>query len=1023
MSLLTGRDAIVSRTALRAARRGLVFFSSAALAATLLSAPSAAAGRDAASRFRSVDGGGVTIAKSAFAPLGARGGVPMTVVVTMASDSVATARARSVNHQISDDEERSIATRTAAEHAAVRPSIEARGGHVLASYHHAINGMKIRIDSREIAGLAAMPGVVSVLKVPVYKLNNAVSVPYLGTPAVWAGVPHLRGEHIKVAIIDTGLDYTHANFGGPGTPAAYTAAHAASTQPADPSLFGPNAPKVKGGIDLVGDDYDANNPNSVPVPDSNPLDCNGHGSHVGGTVAGFGVVKGGTTFTGPYDATTPKQDFAIGPGVAPKADLYAVRVFGCTGSTNVVVDALDWAVKNGMDVVNMSLGSEYGSGDSADSVAADNASKAGVLVIASAGNSGPAPYITGAPAAATRAISVAAMDATETFTGAHLALSPSGALDALDANDAPIAGSFPIYVLRNPDNTVSLGCNEAEYVDALIAGKLVVTKRGVCARVDRATFGQKHGAGAVALINNGSGYGIHEGTIPGVTIPFLAVSIPDGAVLAAATSAILTPATVANPTFGMAASFSSGGPRIGDSFFKPNVSAPGVAIFSTAVGTGNGGEYESGTSMAAPHVAGVAALARQAHPTWSEREVAAALVQTSDPIKLFDYAPRIEGAGVVQPIGVTRTQVVSLDDKGNSALSFGFAEFSRDFHGTREMKLVNHGGTSARFTLTSTPAGGQPHTVHFNRTSISVGAGESEDFSVTLDVPGATVGAAEDGYLEVAGYVTLTPVAGANRGVALTIPYYLVPRVRANVSAELQGDLRPGRTANVRLKNAAPVQTGNADFYAWGLSSPPQGLTVNTRAVGVQSFPISATTNLLVFAINTFERFSTPATGEWDILIDSTGDGVPDYDVFSVDGSVLGLASGTAVVGVQNLTTGKIVIRYFTDAPTDGSTLLLPVRSSDIGLSAANPRLSYQVEAFDILTGAAEIIPGVAKFNAFASSITTGDYVTLPAGASGASAVSIDATEWQKTPALGVMVVVEDNAAGSSEARLLRAGR
>ncbi|MEJ1965404.1 MAG: S8 family serine peptidase [Gammaproteobacteria bacterium] len=80
--------------------------------------------------------------------------------------------------------------------------------------------------------------------------------------------------------------------------------------------------------------------------------------------------------------------------MAPKADLYAVRVFGCEGSTNVVVDAIDWAIAHDMDVINMSLGSDYGSADDADAVEVDNAARAGVVVISSAGNAGPAPYIT-----------------------------------------------------------------------------------------------------------------------------------------------------------------------------------------------------------------------------------------------------------------------------------------------------------------------------------------------------------------------------------------------------------------------------------------------------------------------------------------------------------------------------------------------------------------------------------------------------------------------------------------------------
>src|SRR5437879_1499613 len=82
--------------------------------------------------------------------------------------------------------------------------------------------------------------------------RNGRGVRFIGTPAVWPSLG-LHGEGVKIASIDTGIDYTHANFAGPGTPAAYTVAHAGETMPADPRFFGPSAPRVKGGIDLVGD--------------------------------------------------------------------------------------------------------------------------------------------------------------------------------------------------------------------------------------------------------------------------------------------------------------------------------------------------------------------------------------------------------------------------------------------------------------------------------------------------------------------------------------------------------------------------------------------------------------------------------------------------------------------------------------------------------------------------------------------------------------------------------------------------
>src|SRR5262249_1355940 len=157
-----------------------------------------------------------------------------------------------------------------------------------------------------------------------------------------------------------------------------------------------------------------------------PLDCNGHGSHTAGTPPGFGVLSDGTTYGGPYDGTTYSNSFRIGPGVAPQATPYAYRVFGCEGATSETVrlPALHRAMAAAVAVVNRSLGSPFGRTEEPSSVASDTLAENGVVVVASAGNSGPSAYITGAPAAATRALSVAAVDASSaTFPGADLALS------------------------------------------------------------------------------------------------------------------------------------------------------------------------------------------------------------------------------------------------------------------------------------------------------------------------------------------------------------------------------------------------------------------------------------------------------------------------------------------------------------------------------------------------------------------------------------------------------------------------
>jgi minor extracellular serine protease Vpr len=249
---------------------------------------------------------------------------PMTVVLKMAGDPVAVVRSRMPGKRMAESDKKAIEGSLRAQQQALRSSIEGQGATVLAEFQDAINGIKVRGTPDQIAALALLPGVIAVKPVMIHKLVNVRSVPFIGAPGVWQGPPGLHGEHIKIAILDTGIDYTHANFGGPGTVAAFKAAFAASTAPADPALFGPNAPKVKGGTDFVGDNYDAssNDPaKNTPVPDPNPLDCNGHGSHVAGTAAGFGITASGSTFKGPYDANTPKVAFRVGPGVAPLATL------------------------------------------------------------------------------------------------------------------------------------------------------------------------------------------------------------------------------------------------------------------------------------------------------------------------------------------------------------------------------------------------------------------------------------------------------------------------------------------------------------------------------------------------------------------------------------------------------------------------------------------------------------------------------------------------------------------------------
>src|SRR5207248_7383581 len=401
---------------------------------------------------------------------------------------------------------------------------------------------------------------------------------------------------------------------------------------------------------------------------------------------------------------------------------------------------IDWAVQHGMQVISMSLGSDFGTEDSADAEASENAVNVGIVVVASAGNAGPGAYITGTPATGEKVIAVAAVDSHDQFPGAKLTLAPSGSVTAQESNGVAVVDGAMLDVVVLPDTKgtgvggVSLGCDPAEYTAAGVAGKLVVTVRGTCARVARAVYGQQAGAAAVAMINNAPGYPPYEGPINSnpdtgmaytVTIPFLGVQGPtatntDGATLAASTGATLSTTTVANPTFRHFASFSSGGPRGGDGHLKPDISAPGISIFSTGMGTGNHGVFMSGTSMAAPHVAGSAALAIQAHPGWDAADVAAAVVNTADATQLAGYSARLGGNGLVQPFGATQTSVIAHAVDGTPSVSFGVAELTSDFSANLYIVVENRGSTPANFALSVVQGPGAAHTASVSPTSITL---------------------------------------------------------------------------------------------------------------------------------------------------------------------------------------------------------------------------------------------------------------------------------------------------------------
>lgn len=549
----------------------------------------------------------------------------------------------------------------------------------------------------------------------------------------------LNGTGMRVGIIDTGIDYTHSMMGGPGTVEAYK-----SVNPSEPHPLFPNG-KVVGGIDLVGTDYNAaavQFEKNIPKPDANPMDEGGHGTHVAGTVAGLG--DGVETYS----------------GVAPGADLYAIKVFGAGGATSdsVVIAGLEYAAdpnsdlefNDQLDVVNLSLGSSFGGAKILYNEAIRNLTQGGTVVVASAGNSGNVDYITGAPGVADDAISVAA-SVDDTLHNWQLPavkfITPSAGDLVVPAVEAaitktieqagPVTGSLVFVGLADQDFT--------DEVKASLKGKVALIDRGVVPFAEKIRRSQEAGAVGVVVANNQPGDAFVMGGEGAYEIPAVMVTQAVGATLKeelgkgevvmhfSTPDKILLPERIDTIT-----DFSSKGPRTDDSVIKPEISAPGQNIISAAMGEGTKGVKLSGTSMAGPHIAGAMALLKQAHPTLSVTELKTLLLngaKTIDDESGAVYPVSRQGAGRVQ---IDRSVDTAVMIKPATLSLGGMALESRKTvrkqitlknmksePQTFELKLVKRGeGLNLRPVPALTLAAGEEKTVSVNLLLDSTGMEE-----------------------------------------------------------------------------------------------------------------------------------------------------------------------------------------------------------------------------------------------------------------------------------------------------------
>ena len=295
----------------------------------------------------------------------------------------------------------------------------------------------------------------------------------------------------------------------------------------------------------------------------------------------------------------------------------------------------------------------------------------------------------------------------------------------------------------------------------------------------------------------------------------------------------------------------------------------------------------------------------------------------------------------------------------------------------------------------------------------------------------------------VRGVILASPAAGDTADhQTLRVPFMLVPRGLSDVAAGAPGTWSnvsaaapgtPGNTifATLPLSNRG-IHNGTADLYTWGISSPRSGgQPADVRAVGVQVLPGAALGSTsadrsLVFLINTWGQAASQSVNEFDIAIDTNGDGVADFIVVGADlGAVLtGSFNGQFASFTIDAHTGWLVDAFSADAPMNGSVVELPALASELGLSqrangvgpVKKEGITYSVAAFSIVPGGFVDVTGSASINPYTPSVSSGDFASIAAGGSAAFTLSVDTDQQAKQAALGWLVASVDDANGAAQA-------
>jgi minor extracellular serine protease Vpr len=628
------------------------------------------------------------------------------------------------------------------------------------------NGISVRADADDIAKLATSRHVAAVYPVAIIEAPEPTEVsPALDSALAMTGADSAQselgytGEGLSVAVIDTGIDYNHPDLGGDGDLDNRIEANSRDDRRMD-------HPRVTHGWDYVGERFNPADPDAPqdPEPDADPLDTEGHGTHVAGIVGADAADEDGVT------------------GVAPGVTFGAYKVFG-PGSTTaeVIVDALHDAYDDGFDVVNMSLGAAFVWGQDYPTTQVSNELAAkGVVVVNSAGNSGgDGAWTLSAPANAHDIISVASADNTEQQTNVFEVAQLDDPLPYLELSGAempPTSGTSDELVHLGRACTATMG----DTLPADPADKVALIQRGDCTFSEKYLAAANAGATGVVIYNNVAG--LFAGTVgnDGVDDVWGAgISRDSGNAIVALLEAGETvqleftedTATTPNPTAGLASSFTSYGQDV-ELEFGPSVMAPGGLITSTY--PRNRYAMLSGTSMAAPHVAGAVALLLEAEPNLDPFQVRDRLQNTAVPANwslnagagLLDHTFR-QGAGMIK---VDRA-ISARQHVTPAQVAVGDADAV-----TETLTITNRTNQPITYTLGNTPGveiAVSTYTPDFflygasvspSSDTVRVAGRSSAQVAVTITAP--KVGLPNHQY---GGYITLTPDRSA--AATLRVPY------------------------------------------------------------------------------------------------------------------------------------------------------------------------------------------------------------------------------------------------------------